>query len=225
MADIEELEEKMDASELHARRLNAKEVLTPMKGERFIFPIADGTVKTSGGDRRLRPSTFIRDRPERGEEQEVFRGELDELSSPTLLQDDSARDYAEATNDFCLSREISIYRHHVESRVKLYVLRTESNQFHGSTSTLPEQHLRRWMHCWKNILMIAGTWMEKENYQMHGQASQDSFCRPKGHLTDIHGPGGDLRGNKQPQDPTMYDQICGSICLMQQKTKRSYNAL
>ena len=36
IADIEELEE-MDASELHARRLNAKEVLMPMKGEIFIF--------------------------------------------------------------------------------------------------------------------------------------------------------------------------------------------
>ena len=33
--DIEELEE-MDASEFHARRLNAKEVLTPMKDEIFI---------------------------------------------------------------------------------------------------------------------------------------------------------------------------------------------
>ena len=31
IADIEEWEE-MDASELHARRLNVKEVLTPMKG-------------------------------------------------------------------------------------------------------------------------------------------------------------------------------------------------
>ena len=30
IADTEELEE-MDASELHGRRLNAKEVLTPMK--------------------------------------------------------------------------------------------------------------------------------------------------------------------------------------------------
>ena len=30
IADIEELEE-MDASEIHARRLNAKEVLSPMK--------------------------------------------------------------------------------------------------------------------------------------------------------------------------------------------------
>ena len=44
VADIEELEQT-DASELHARRLNAKEVLTPMKGETLIFPVADGTVK------------------------------------------------------------------------------------------------------------------------------------------------------------------------------------
>ena len=37
VADIEELEE-MDAPEIHARRLNAKEVLTTMNGEKFIFP-------------------------------------------------------------------------------------------------------------------------------------------------------------------------------------------
>ena len=39
------------------------------------FPVADGTVKITGEDQDLRTSTFIRDRPERGEEQEVFRGE------------------------------------------------------------------------------------------------------------------------------------------------------
>ena len=43
VAEIEELEE-MDASELHARRLNAKEVLTPKNGEIFLFQVADGTV-------------------------------------------------------------------------------------------------------------------------------------------------------------------------------------
>ena len=37
---LEELEE-MDTSELHARRLNAKEVLTSMKGDNFTFPVAD----------------------------------------------------------------------------------------------------------------------------------------------------------------------------------------
>ena len=36
VADIEELE-KMDASEIHARRLNAKEVLTPQSGEHFLY--------------------------------------------------------------------------------------------------------------------------------------------------------------------------------------------
>ena len=44
IADIEELEQ-MDASELHAWRLNAKEVSTPIRGDNFIFPVADGTVQ------------------------------------------------------------------------------------------------------------------------------------------------------------------------------------
>ena len=37
VADNEELEQ-MDASEIHARRLNAKEVLPPMKGDNFKIP-------------------------------------------------------------------------------------------------------------------------------------------------------------------------------------------
>ena len=45
VADVGELEE-VDASELHARRFNAKEVLTPMKSDNLIFPVADGTVRT-----------------------------------------------------------------------------------------------------------------------------------------------------------------------------------
>ena len=49
VADIEELE-KMDASEIHAGRLNAKEVLTPKNGETFTFPIADVRIKHIGGD-------------------------------------------------------------------------------------------------------------------------------------------------------------------------------
>ena len=54
VADIKELEE-MDALELHARRLNGKELLTQMKDENFIFPVADGTVKTW---RRSTPETI-----------------------------------------------------------------------------------------------------------------------------------------------------------------------
>ena len=40
----------MDASELHARRLNAKEVLTPQRSGNFRFLVADGTAKIFGRD-------------------------------------------------------------------------------------------------------------------------------------------------------------------------------
>ena len=76
VADIEELEE-MDASELHARRLNAKEVLTPQRSGNFISPVADGTVKIFGGEQLLRPPTSISDHPERGGEQEILQGKSD----------------------------------------------------------------------------------------------------------------------------------------------------
>ena len=62
VADIEELEE-MDASEISAKRLNAKEVLTPLQGEKIIFPVADGTFKISGRDQDLRTSTFYPGHP------------------------------------------------------------------------------------------------------------------------------------------------------------------
>ena len=57
--------------------------------------------------------------------------------------------------------------------------------------------------------------MQIENCQMHGQVSRDVFFFfLKGHVRDTHGPGRDRRGNKRPQDLTMYGQICGSICLI-----------
>ena len=86
----------MDASEIHAKRLNAEEVLTPMSGE-DIFPIEDGTVKLSGGDQVLRTCTFIQDRPNRGEEQGNLPGKSDG-SSPSLQE--SSPDDGEARNDF-----------------------------------------------------------------------------------------------------------------------------
>ena len=83
VADIEELGQ-VDASELHARRLNAKEGLTPNS----YSPIVNGAVKISG-DQALRTSTLIRDNSsERGEEQDILRGES-EGSSSTTRQDSS----------------------------------------------------------------------------------------------------------------------------------------
>ena len=73
VADVEELE-TMDASEINAKRLNAKEVIFPKENGKFIFPVADGRNKFVGGDQELRTSTLIRDHPIRGEGQRDFLG-------------------------------------------------------------------------------------------------------------------------------------------------------
>ena len=40
----------MDVSEIYSKRLNAKEVIFPKEKGESIFPIADGRIKTLGGD-------------------------------------------------------------------------------------------------------------------------------------------------------------------------------
>ena len=78
--------EQMDATELHASRLNAKEVLTPMKMKNSV---PSRRWNSENFWRRSSLSTLIRKCPERGEEQEVLRGESDGLSSPAPLQGSS----------------------------------------------------------------------------------------------------------------------------------------
>ena len=121
IADLEELE-TMDASEIYSKRLNAKEVIFPKQGE-FIFPIADGRIKTPGGNQELRTSTLVRHRPIQGERDIDFLGE----SEGSLPQpQDSFPDAGEAINDFWSMSGNFIYRHDVEPRVKLYSPREES---------------------------------------------------------------------------------------------------
>ena len=95
VADLEELE-RMDASEIYSKRLNAKEVIFPKEGE-FIFPIADGRIKPLGGDQDLRTSTSTRQRPIQGEGHVDFLGESKGSLPPSH---DSFPDVGEAINDF-----------------------------------------------------------------------------------------------------------------------------
>ena len=112
----------MDASEIYSKRLNAKEVIFPKQGE-FILPIADGRIKTLGGDQELRTCTLVREHPIRGESQRDFLGE----SEGSLPQPhDSLPDAGEAMNDFWSMSGSFIFRHHVEPRVKHYSPREES---------------------------------------------------------------------------------------------------
>ena len=175
VADIEEMEE-MDASELHARRLHANEVFKRTNMVNIFIPDRRWKRKIIWRSQVLRTSTLIKDHRERREEREVCRGESDGLSPPTPLPEDSTRDDAEAKNDFWSITGDLMYRHHVEPRVKLYMPKEESfplplkyidvtRTTHTSLDVLLEKHVDD----------ITGTWMEKENCQMHGQASQDVF--------------------------------------------------
>ena len=96
VADLEELE-TMDASEIYSKRLNAKEVIFPEEKGEFIFPIADGRIKTPGGDQELRTSTLVRHRPIQGESNIDFLGESEGSLPPPH---DSLPDAGEAINDF-----------------------------------------------------------------------------------------------------------------------------
>ena len=122
VADLEELK-TMDASEICSKRLNAKEVIFPTEKGELIFPIADGQIKTLGGDQDLRTSTSIRQRPIQGESHIDFLGESEGSLPPPH---DSFPDVGEAINDFWSMSGNFIYRHHVEPRVKLYSPREES---------------------------------------------------------------------------------------------------
>ena len=96
-------------------------MIFPKQGE-FIFPIADGRIKTPGGEQELRKSTLVRPRPIQGEGHIDFLGESEgSLPHPH----DSLPDAGEAMNDFWSMSGSFIYRHHVEPRVKLYSPREE----------------------------------------------------------------------------------------------------
>ena len=57
-------------------KLKAKAFRTPKNGENFMFPVADETVKLSGGDHGIRKSTLIRDQPVRNEDSVVIFEEV-----------------------------------------------------------------------------------------------------------------------------------------------------
>ena len=79
----------------------------------------------------------------------------------------------------------------MELRVKLYVPREESFLF-----PMKYINVTRNIHASLDILLenrlkCTGTCMEKKNYRMNGQDSQDLLYRRKGHQKDTHGPGRD----------------------------------
>ena len=111
----------MDASEIRARRINAKEVLKPQRGGYFTFPVPDGTAKLSGRDHEFREPTLRREQFVGSED---LSGELP--GEPEGPQPTEPKDDAEARNDFWSMEGDFIYRHHVEPRGHVYVPQEES---------------------------------------------------------------------------------------------------
>ena len=135
VADLEELE-TMDASEIYAKRFNAKEVIFPKEHGKFIFPVADGRIKFVGGEQELRTSTLIQDHPIRGEDQRDFLGESE--GSPPPLPQDSLPDAGEARTIFGPCREAS-YTAITLNPESNFTRREKSHSlFHWSTLTYPE---------------------------------------------------------------------------------------
>ena len=134
----------------------------------FIFPIADGRIKTLGGDQDLRTSTLVRHRPIQGESNIDFLGES-EGSLPT--PQDSFPDAAEAINDFWSMSGNFVYRHHVEPRVNLTRREKNHSLFHWNKFTHPELRERIWMVCKNAAPMTIGISMDQEICLILGQVS------------------------------------------------------
>ena len=97
VADIEELEE-MDASELHA---NSKEVLINAAKKWKLHFLSRRCNSQNLWERTAsEKTTLTRERPERGEEQEIRQGNSDEWNTPSHLQEYSTRDDEKAKIDF-----------------------------------------------------------------------------------------------------------------------------
>ena len=120
VADIEELE-KLDASEIYPRRLNAIEVLISHKDGEFVFLVADGSATLSGRDDEVQQPTLRREHTVRRENLSgESQGDREESHS------EETKDEAETQEDFWSIQGDFIHRHHIEPRVQLYVPKEES---------------------------------------------------------------------------------------------------
>ena len=120
IADIDKLE-KLDASEIYPRRLNAREILKTHKDGEFVFPVADGSATLSGRDDEVQEPTLRREHTVR---RENLSGESQ--GDKEEFHPEETKDEAETQEDFWSIQGDFIYRHHIEPRVQLYVPKEES---------------------------------------------------------------------------------------------------
>ena len=166
--------------------------------------------KISGGDRRLKPSTLIRESSWTTRRTRSFSKRIG--LSP--LQDDSTWYDTEAKKNYWSVTGDFIYRHHVEPRVKLYMPKEE-------IISPSDEYIHRRN---QNNTQVTSCTVGKTYWWLleRGWRKRIIECME---WTDFHGPRWEWRGNKQPQDQTMCGQMIRTMSLMQRKAKQSKHGL
>ena len=215
VADIEELD-KMDASEIHARRLNAKEVLNPQSGEHFQIP-----------HRRWNSQTIWR--RSGSENIHLCLGSQTAVQNKEILwENQTALHHLKTHRQMMVKQEMilspfqgtAIIVTHVEPRVKLYVREKSQSQFHCDTLTKPEVQVRPWMWCLNAAKTIIGISKGAETYQIRGLDSHYSPYWKKNHQTQKHGPESGWRRSKRHPG-----QRFGKKCQKQRIEKNNKSVL
>ena len=134
--------ENLDASEIHARRRNAKGIVTPKNCENFTFPVADGTVELSGGDRGIQKSTLMRDQPARGEE---LSGDLRGSSAKCQPIDEMMTE--KPATIFGRSKGITLIVITSNLEFSSTCRRKKHSPYHCGLLTWSGPHIRPWICC------------------------------------------------------------------------------
>ena len=203
VADMEELQE-MDASEIHARRLNAKGSVKADERWQFYFPSRRWNSQNTW--RRSTSETI----------------HLDQGSS--WIEERNKKFFEESHTDSLLQILFKMTLHWMKRKRKMISGLLRETSFIAITwnpesncagrkknhFAIPLQYIdvTRTTHTSLDIFVGRTCWWlqqrgwEKENYEMHGLASQKLFYWTKDHLTEFSWCGWRLT-KKQTQDPTM----------------------
>ena len=195
VADIEELEE-MDASELHARRLNEKNEKICIPSRRWKQS------KISGGDRRLWNIHLKPGIVRKKEKNNKFFKEylMNYILQPQFKKTQRGMMRKLKVTSGTVIGEL-IYRHHSETqRQTVHAERRNISYSDEVHRHCQKQHIHHWMYCWRRLLERG--W--RKNCQKDGQDSQDLFYWRKGHQNETHGPG---RGLTKKQTTSRPDDV------------------
>ena len=161
VADIEELE-RMDASETHARRLNAKEVITLPKWWFF--------------EKKNPDCRFWEHLPQHGTA-------LNEVKNVNIFEENQTGLHRRKTHCRVTVKHGTTSCQLPETTFTVITLNQESNftcreksnsHFHFDVLTWPGPQVRLWMWCWEAAWIIVGTLKETKIHRMRGRASHNS---------------------------------------------------